>query len=86
MKQAAVGVDSVMLSGAAAATTARTANLDCADANYATIRVQISAETSTTSTNVALALSEADDTNATSFVINSNNAADTSAIHWRIQH
>lgn len=68
MKQAAVGVDSVMLSGATAATTARTANLDCADANYATIRVQISAETSTTSTNVALALSEADDTNATSFV------------------
>lgn len=68
MKYPAVGVDSVVLSGATSATTARTANIDCADANYATIRVQISAETSTTSTNVVLALSEANDTEATSFV------------------
>lgn len=68
MKYAAVGVDSVLLSGVTAATTARTANLDCADANYATIRVQIGAELNTNSTNVALQLLESDDTTVTNFV------------------
>lgn len=67
MKVAQLGTDSVLLSPVAAATTARTANLDCAGANYATIRVNIGAELNTNSTNVAIQLSESDDTTATNF-------------------
>jgi hypothetical protein len=60
-------VDSVLLAPITAATTERTANLDISDANYATIRVAISAEASTHSTNVAIQLSESDDTVVTNF-------------------
>lgn len=59
--------ESVLLAPVTAATTARTANLDCADANYATIRVVLGAEANTNSTNVAIQLSESDDTTATNF-------------------
>lgn len=62
-----MGVDSTMLAPVAAATTARTANLDCQDADYATIRVMLGAEANTDSTNVAIQLSESDDTVATNF-------------------
>lgn len=67
MKYPAVGVDSVLFSALAGATTARTANLDCAGANYATIRVQVGVELNTNSTNVAFALLESDDTTASNF-------------------
>lgn len=60
-------VDSVLLAPVTAATTARTANLDCQDANYATIRVVLGAEANTNSTNVTIQLSESDDTVATNF-------------------
>jgi hypothetical protein len=62
-----LGTDSVLLTPLAAATTVRTANLDCQGANYATIRVNIGAELNTNSTNVALQLLESDDTTATNF-------------------
>ena len=64
MKIAQLGTDSVLLTPLAAATTARTASLDTAGANYATIRVQIGVEVNTNSTNVALELSEGDTTNS----------------------
>ena len=60
-------VESVMLAPVTAATTARTANLDCQDANYATVRVVLGAEANTNSTNVAMTLSESDDTAVTNF-------------------
>lgn len=62
-----LGTDSVLLTPLAAATTARTANLDCQGANYATIRVNLGVELNTNSTNVALQLSESDDTTASNF-------------------
>lgn len=58
---------SVLLAPAAAATTARTANLDTAGAVSASITVTLSAEVNTNSTNVAVQLSESDDTVATNF-------------------
>lgn len=61
------GVDSVLLAPITAATTARTANLDCQDANFAVIRVVLGAEANTNSTNVAIQLSESDDTTVTNF-------------------
>lgn len=67
MKYPAVGVDSVLLSPLAIATTVRTANLDCAGANYATIRVHIGIELNTNSTNVAIQLTESDDTVVSNF-------------------
>jgi hypothetical protein len=60
-------VRSVMLAPAAAATTARTANLDCSGADYAVIEIVLSAEVNTNSTNVALRLLESDTTVATTF-------------------
>lgn len=60
-------VESVLLAPITAATTARTANLDIADANFATIRVLLGAELNTNSTNVAIQLSESDDTVVTNF-------------------
>ena len=68
MKYPASGVYSVLFAPTASATTVRTANLDCADANYATIIVAVPAELNTNSTNVALQLSESDDTTASNFV------------------
>ena len=50
-----------------AATAAVTANLDCQEANYATVLVSLGAELNTNSTNVAIQLSESDDTVATNF-------------------
>lgn len=67
MKVAQLGTDSVLLAPVTAATTARTANLDCAGANYATIRLNIGAEANTNSTNVVIQLSESDDTVVTNF-------------------
>jgi len=57
----------VLLDPAAAATTARTANLDCSGAHNATILVSLGAEANTNSTNVAIQISESDDTTATNF-------------------
>jgi hypothetical protein len=56
-----------LLTGTTAATTARTANLDCQDADYATIVVQVSAEANTDSTNVVASILESDDTTASNF-------------------
>lgn len=67
MKIAQLGTDSVLLAPIAAATTARTANLDCAGANYAKIVIPIGAELNTNSTNVVIQLSESDDTVVTNF-------------------
>lgn len=67
MKVAQLGTDSVLLAPITAATTARTANLDCAGANAARITVALSAEANTNSTNVVIQLSESDDTVVTNF-------------------
>ena len=58
---------SQLLAPSAAATTARTANLDTTGADYATVVVNIGVELNTNSTNVAIQLSESDDTTATNF-------------------
>lgn len=81
MKVAQLGTDSVLLTPLAAATTARTASLDCQGANYATIRVQIGVEANTNSTNVAITLGETDDTNSayTTFNAAANRTVDNTA-------
>lgn len=82
MKIAQLGTDSLLLTPTSAATTARTANLDCAGANYATIRVELGAELNTNSTNVAIQLLESDDTTATNFATfnaSSNRTVDNTA-------
>jgi hypothetical protein len=56
-----------MLAPITAATTSRTANLDCAGADYATITIVLGAEANTNSTNVAVRLLESDVTTATTF-------------------
>lgn len=58
---------SQLLAPATAATTERTANLDCKGANYATIVVGVGAELNTNSTNVVFALLESNDTTASNF-------------------
>lgn len=58
---------SAMLSPVAAATTVRTANLDTTGADYATVIVNIGVELNTNSTNVAIQLSESDETTVTTF-------------------
>lgn len=58
---------SQLLAPATAATTARTANLDTQGAHNATILVTLGAEANTNSTNVAIQLSESNDTVATNF-------------------
>lgn len=67
MKPLQSSVYSVLLSPVTAATTARTANLDCQGADYATIVVTVGAEANTNSTGVVLSLLESDDTTATNF-------------------
>jgi len=67
MQYQQTATESVLLAPIAAATTARTANLDCQDANFATVRVVLGAEANTNSTNVAIQLSESDDTVVTNF-------------------
>ena len=77
MKVAQLGTDSVLFTPTAAATTARTASLDCAGANYATIRVMLGVEVNTNATNVILSLSEGDDTNTyTTFNAAANRTVD----------
>lgn len=58
---------SVLISGTTSATTARTANFDCQDVDYATIVVTTSAEVNTNSTNVVASVLESDDTTASNF-------------------
>lgn len=58
---------STLLAPVAAATTARTANLDLLGVDYATVVVGLGAELNTNSTNVAIQFSESDDTVATNF-------------------
>lgn len=81
MKIAQLGTDSLLFTPTAAATTVRTATLDCAGANYATIRVMLGAELNTNSTNVAIALSEADSTNDSfaTFNADANRTVDNTA-------
>ena len=80
MKIAQLGTDSVVLTPLAAATTARSAYIDTAGANYATIRVQIGVELNTDSTNVALELSEGDTTNSyATFNADANRTVDNTA-------
>lgn len=62
-----LGTDSVLLAPVAGATTVRTANLDCAGANYATIRLALGAEVNTNATNVTVSLLESDDTTPSNF-------------------
>lgn len=57
----------VLLAPGAAATAVRTANLDMAGVHNATIAVVLGAELNTNSTNVAIQLSESDDTVVTNF-------------------
>lgn len=57
----------VMLAPAAAATTARTANVDLQGVHNVAILVSLGAELNTNSTNVAIQLSESDTTVATTF-------------------
>lgn len=59
--------EAILLAPIAAATTQRTANLDCADANYAEIRLAVGVEVNTNSTNVPIRLLESDTTTATTF-------------------
>jgi len=61
------GTEVSLLGGITAATTARTANLDTAGALFATIRIHCGVELNTNSTNVAIQLSESDDTVVTNF-------------------
>jgi hypothetical protein len=84
---------SILIGQVAAATTVRTANLDTAGADYATIIVSASTEINTNSTNVAVSLLESDDTTASNFAtFNSaynftldNTAAAGRALHVNLQ-
>jgi hypothetical protein len=58
---------SVMLGPVAAATTARTANLDTQGAKYATIEVVLGVQANTNATAPTISLSESDTTVATTF-------------------
>ena len=60
-------VEEVLIASTTAATTVRTANLDISDANYVCIRLAVSAELNTNSTNVGVRLLESDDTTASNF-------------------
>jgi hypothetical protein len=64
---------SVVLAPDASSTNARTANLDCKGADYATILLSASAEANTNATGVVLSLLESDDTVATNFQTFSTN-------------
>jgi len=84
-----LGTDSVLLSPIAAATTARTANLDCQGGVYASIRIQVGVELNTNSTNVAVQLLESDDTTASNFAtFNSsyNTTVDNTAAAMKTMH
>jgi hypothetical protein len=81
MKIAQLGTDSLLFTPTAAATAVKTASLDCAGANYATIRVMIGAELNTNSTNVAIQLEESDNATAsyTTFNAAANRTVDNTA-------
>ena len=81
MKIAQLGTDSVLFTPTAAATTVCTALLDTADANYATIRVQLGVELNTNSTNVAIQLEESDNSTASfaTFNADANRTVDNTA-------
>jgi len=68
MKPSQAIVRSSVLAPIAAATTARTAAIDCQGADYASIVFHIGAELNTNSTNVLLNLKESDTNAATAFV------------------
>lgn len=68
---------SVVLAPDASSTNARTANLDCQGADYATFLISVSAEANTNSTGVVLSLLESDDTVVTNFATFSTNHAVT---------
>lgn len=67
MKHQQAAVYSLVLSPIAGATTARTANIDCQGADYATLALNVGIEVNTNSTNVVVALLESDDTTASNF-------------------
>jgi len=67
MKTLQSGVYSTLLAPMTAATTARTANLDCQGADYATIVIAVGAEANTDATGVVVSLKESDDTTASNF-------------------
>ncbi len=72
-----------------AATAALTGNLDCAQAQFATIIVNLSAEANTNSTNVAIQLSESDDTVVTNFATwdaDLNTTVDNTAAAVAVRH
>jgi len=77
MKRQQSAVYSVLLAPDASSTAARTANLDCQGADYASILVNVSAEANTNSTNVVVDLLESDDTVVTNFATFSTNNAVT---------
>lgn len=68
MKTSQSQVRSLMLAPIAAATTARSANLDTKGADYATIQIVLGVEVNTNSTNVVVALQENDTTVTSNFV------------------
>ena len=61
------GVDSVIIAATDAATAALTGNFDCQEGHYATVRVLFGVEKNTNATDVAIQLSESDDTVVTNF-------------------
>lgn len=77
MKPSQALVRASLLAPITAATTARTAALDCAGSDYATIVVHVGAEANTNSTNVALNLKESDTDAATAYVTFNSNYAVT---------
>ena len=81
MKIAQLGTDSVLFTPTAAATTVRTALLDVADANYATLRVNLGVELNTNSTNVAIQLEESDNSTSgfATFNADANRTVDNTA-------
>jgi hypothetical protein len=81
MKIAQLGTDSLLFTPTAAATAVKTASLDCAGANYATLRVMLGAELNTNSTNVAIQLEESDNATAsyTTFNAAANRTVDNTA-------
>lgn len=79
----------VLLAPVAGATTVRTANLDLSGVHYATIAVSLGAEANTNSTNVALQLSESDDTVVTNFATfdaNFNRTVDNTSAVVAVNH
>ncbi len=67
MKPYQAAVHAVMLAPDASSTAARTANLDCQGADFATISLNVSVEANTNSTNVICDVLESDDTVVTNF-------------------